>query len=263
MVLPDAEIKADAEMMRPPILRVMEVMSCAVYMRHLRLVDAAQLAGTCHDLRKVHLSLFIEETRITFKWLKLKQRERLSMGFFKSAISQLSRTSRVRSINLHGCRNLSGDVIKTVAEKCPVLTALDVYNCWQLTNDGIRAIATNCPYLVSLNVGFCDNLTDDAIMAIAANCSLKLLDVSGNRRLTDDAFKAIAANCPGLTVLRVPDCDEITDASIIDIARNCPLLTEICVNYCRTLTDDATKAIAAKCPSLKGLDIAGCGNLTE
>lgn len=144
--------------------------------------------------------------------------------------------SELTSVNVSGCRNLSDEAIKAIAQRS--LRSLDASCCGKLlTDESIKVIASDCPTLESLNVADCKFLTDESIKAVAAGCGdLKTIDVSRCKQLTDESIKALAGGCPKLTSLNVRNCGK--------------------------LTDEAMRA-AATLNELKRLRIFGCRKLTE
>ena len=78
--------------------------------------------------------------------------------------------TELASLTVTGCRKLTDEAVKAVAEHCPGLTSLFVSGGRHLTDAEVKAEAEHCPVLTSLSVSGRGKLTDEAVKAVAAHC---------------------------------------------------------------------------------------------
>lgn len=89
--------------------------------------------------------------------------------------------------------------------------------------------------------------------------SLRLLNLSENRKITSDGLKALRL-FPGLTMLNLSSCSLTNDGleNMLALTR----LEWLDLTFCNRLTDPALKTIA-KLPRLEFLDLQGCVKITQ
>ena len=91
-----------------------------------------------------------------------------------------------------GLKDITDDVIMTLAHNCPHLTHCSVRNC-QLTDLSICELAKCCNKLIMLALAGIHNLTDKCILALANNCPhMEELYVSGCTKITKQALNYLS-----------------------------------------------------------------------
>ena len=201
------------------------------------------------------------------------------------------RFSKLRTLNLAGCINITGTSLGEVARGCSNLTALNLADCssrfvgefpsletsWspsRITDASVGEVARRCPNLQTLNLGGCENITDVSLFKVARQCSnLQSLDVMGCIRITDFSLLEVARGCSNLQLLNLTGCSKITDASLSEVGRECLNLQSLNLAGCSHITD-ASLFEVGRCSNLQSfkppdsitdfslLEVArGCSNL--
>ena len=127
------------------LLSVLDTFTADVFVGHLKLIDATQLAATCKRLRGVHGWLFVFDGSIIDFPRVVSCRRRV---FVESVLLHINNllsvqglsTSRVTSIKIMKS-SITDDAIRAIAANFPSLASLDVYGCWNLSDDSIKVIA--------------------------------------------------------------------------------------------------------------------------
>ena len=125
-------------------------------------------------------------------------------------------------------KNVTDNIVISIAENCAGLTNIDLDRCAYVTDNAVIAIAQNCVGLADIHLVWCWNITNDAVIAIAKNCvGLTKINLHGCRRVTDAAIITLAERCAGLTSVILDGCEDITDAAIFTLSKNCEYLENI------------------------------------
>ena len=123
------------------------------------------------------------------------------------------RCTRLRTLNLTHCTNITGKAIEAFARngklECAILSG-----CVRLDDAAVACLAKQCSQLRTLNVGFCNQLTDAAVHAIATHCkSIEQLHMYECKKLTDSGVKAVAQACGLLKMVNFSCCEQLTSGA--------------------------------------------------
>lgn len=198
--------------------------------------------------------------------------------------------TRLQSLNISGCREISSNFLKSLPFSCPQLSHLDVSWCRCLSSTVLSHLCLRANRsITSLNVSFCDhvddltimhlsagltclsclhmggcNITDITLTALSCNAtSLRELVLHMCTAITDDGVVSLSAGCQSLTTLDLSGC-QVTDASVIALS-NQPIsltLTTLNLGGCSAISDEAVRAIAQRCLLLTNLSLAECSFVT-
>ena len=163
--------------------------------------------------------------------------------------------TRLQSLKIVWCYNLTDDSITSIAQYCTGLHSLSLKGCGNVTDASIISMAQQCATrLQSLNLEWCYNSTDVGIISVAQHCTrLQSLNVKGCSCIKDDGVIAIAQHCTGLLRLNLDGNISVTDAGIIAIAQHCTGLQSLNAEGCPKISDACITFIAQRCTELKSL----------
>ncbi|KAK4793222.1 hypothetical protein SAY86_023657 [Trapa natans] len=156
--------------------------------------------------------------------------------------------SRLQSLNLGWCDNVSDDGVVSLAFGCPHLRVLDLCGCVRITDDSVIALANRCPHLTSLGLYYCQNITDRAMYSLAqSRVKHRSLSAPSNWKPSSASLSA--------SVKKGEDGDEG--------------LKSLNISQCTALTPPAVQAVCDSfpalhtCPGRHSLIISGCLSLTS
>ncbi|KAG9458087.1 hypothetical protein H6P81_002595 [Aristolochia fimbriata] len=150
-----------------------------------------------------------------------------------------ARGLNIRELGLADCGNLTDTSVKIIAERCPLLHAVDLSNLQKLTDSSLRCIADNCRELQILRLRH-NAFSDEAVAAFleAGGGSLKELSLNSVKEVANRTAKAIASRCS-------------STLQILDLS------------FCRKLKNEALGLIVDTCSSLRLLKLFGCTQVTS
>ena len=162
--------------------------------------------------------------------------------------------TRLQSLKIVWCYNLTDDSITSIAQHCTGLHSLSLKGC-QITDASIMSMAQYCATrLKSLNLEWCYNSTDAGIKSVAQHCTrLQSLNFKGCSCIKDTGVVAIAQHCTGLLRLNIDGNVSVTDAGIISISQYCTGLQSLNAEGCPKISDASITFIAQCCTELKSL----------
>lgn len=132
----------------------------------------------------------------------------------KSLFSLAYSCTNIETLVIGGCRNISDDSIKSIADSCKKsLKNLRMDWCTSISNFAISYILLNCENLVALDIGCCDNLTDVIFHWLeGANfeMNLKVLKASNCSGFTVSGIASLLKFCKHIQYLDVRSCPHIT-----------------------------------------------------
>lgn len=183
----------------------------------------------------------------------------------ETKFSSMGPKTRLQSLDLSGCSNLTDVSISMLAKSAPGLISLNLIGCNKVSDKGIIEIARNCYKLRVLNMQFCD-LTDASLVALAntfdrdeEGCpELQVLDVTWCHRITDRGLKALARGCPDLKRLAVACNGFISEDGVTEIVQHCHQLRELDLSLCDLVSDRVLDTIGLHAKNLEELNIIGC-----
>ena len=176
------------------------------------------------------------------------------------------RFSKLRTLSLLGCRNITDASVSEVARRCSNLQSLNVSGSCsspsRITDASVLEVARRCLKLQSLDLAFCRNITDASVLEVARKCSdLQTLNLGGCSNITDASLLEIARGCTNLKTFSAPSC--ITDDSLREVARRCSNLRTLNLGGCRNITDASVLEVARRCLNLQKLDLNHCSYITD
>ncbi|GAB2272116.1 hypothetical protein Dimus_006935 [Dionaea muscipula] len=133
-------------------------------------------------------------------------------------LNSISRCTKLTSLKLGICLNISDVGITHVGNHCSKLVELDLYRSAGITDSSILAVAGGCPGLEMVNMSYCKDITDVSLIAVS-NCSkLNTVECRGCPLITCLGIAAIAVGCKQLSKLDIKKCCNINDFGMIPLA---------------------------------------------
>ncbi|KAB2051133.1 hypothetical protein ES319_A12G035600v1 [Gossypium barbadense] len=201
----------------------------------LKVCHGSQLTDLVfHDIAATSLSL----THVSFRWCNL---------LTNHAIKSLVRNTRLKVLDLRGCKNLGDEALPAIGSLCE-LKMLQLDNS-DISDVGIAYLRHGIiSSLVSLSVRGCKKLTDKCISVLfdgSSKLELQELDLSNLRNLSDNGVLALAKSRVPISELRMRQCPLIGDTSIMALA---------------SMQADDDRGHGS---SLRLLDLYNCGGITQ
>mmetsp|Transcript_30660 Transcript_30660/g.117291 ORF Transcript_30660/g.117291 Transcript_30660/m.117291 type:complete len:381 (+) Transcript_30660:795-1937(+) len=190
----------------------------------LRLRTAAQLSG--EDFLPIAELKHLES-------LCISENRRVDDGSLIRIISEAG--SKLQSLNMAGCTELTDKLVSAVAECCPHLEEICLDET-QVTDVGLRKLTSKCSSLASISLRSCSNITDEGCIHAIKNCKIQRLSLNG-------------LYC-------------VTDATLLALKRYSEGLEELDLSWCRAITDEALGQFVDTVPSLRLLKLRGCSQVT-
>ncbi|OMO84945.1 Leucine-rich repeat, cysteine-containing subtype [Corchorus capsularis] len=227
------------------------------------------------DLRKLDITCCRKITDVSIAQITYSCTSLTSLRM-ESCLKSISRCSKLASLKLGICLNITDEGLIHIGKGCSKLLELDLYRCAEITDLGISAIAQGCPGLEMINIAYCKDITDRSLLA-ASKCSrLKTFESRGCSLITSLGLTAIAVGCKELTKLDIKKCHNIDDAGMLPLAHFSQNLRQINLSH-SSVTDVGLLSLASiSCLQnitilhLEGLSPSGvaaallaCGGLTK
>lgn len=248
----------------------------------------------CVQLERLDLTLCAVDYGLINTICALTNLTELSLAQVKSVsptdiCNILKKCTKLRSLSLHGCAQLTTIGITITAAECSALEALDLSD---IPHTGSSAINNMCVYatnLKQLNLSHCRSINPDAMARLARCSRLEKLDLSnlsfggigamcvhglsvscknltefkvnGHKRITSQSIALLAFECRKLETLELCETN-VTDAALFGIADYLPNLKRLSLNSTQ-VTDAGIVAIAMRCSLLTSLLVAKCSALTD
>ncbi|KAK4606805.1 hypothetical protein RGQ29_000871 [Quercus rubra] len=159
-------------------------------------------------------------------------------------LKSISRCSKLLTLKLGICSNITDDGLTHVANGCSKLKELDLYRSSGITDEGITAIAHGCPALEMINIAYNDKITDTSLISLSKCMLLKALEIRGCHSVSSVGLSAIVMECRQLMVLDIKKCTNINDNGMIPVAQFSKNLKQINLSYC-SVTDVGLLALAS------------------
>lgn len=159
-------------------------------------------------------------------------------------LKSISRCSKLLTLKLGICSNITDDGLTHVANGCSKLKELDLYRSSGITDEGITAIAHGCPTLEMINIAYNDKITDTSLISLSKCMLLKAIEIRGCHSVSSVGLSAIVMECRQLMVLDIKKCTNINDNGMIPVAQFSKNLKQINLSYC-SVTDVGLLALAS------------------
>lgn len=258
-------------------LRKLDVTCC----RKITDFSIASIANSCRSLTSLKMescTLVPSEAYILIgqKCHYLEELDLTDNEIDDEGLESIARCSRLSSLKLGICLNITDRGIASVAMCCSKLKELDLYRSTGVTDLGISAIASGCPELEMINAAYCTSITDRALFCLSKCPNLQTLEIRGCLLVTSIGLASIAMNCRQLNRLDIKKCYNIDDSGMIPLSHFSQNLRQINLSY-SSVTDVGLLSLAGiPCLQnftllhLQGLSPVGlaaallaCGGLTK
>ncbi|KAH9305577.1 hypothetical protein KI387_009981, partial [Taxus chinensis] len=155
----------------------------------------------------------------------------------------MSRCSKLTTLKLGICQNISDEGLKYIGAHCSNLRELDLYRSAGIGDIGLAAIAFGCPKLKILNLSYCMGITDNALKSLSQLEGLHNLEIRGCFHVTSAGISAIAIGCRYLVELDIKRCFCVDDLGVLTVVHCCQNLRQINISYC-PISDAGMSALA-------------------
>ncbi|KAM1855711.1 hypothetical protein ACFX15_005655 [Malus domestica] len=176
-------------------------------------------------------------------------------------LKYISRCSKLRSLKLGICLNVTDDGLTHVGSGCPKLKELDLYRSRGITDAGIAKIACGCPAMEMINIAYNDKITDSSLISLSQCLRLRILEIRGCPRVSTVGLSTIARACRELEVLDIKKCVDINDNAMFALGQFCQNLRQINLSYC-SVTDAGLLSLA-NTNRLQNITILHLAGLTQ
>nr|GFA79653.1 hypothetical protein [Tanacetum cinerariifolium] len=165
---------------------------------------------------------------------------------------------KLRSINLSGCKAISGEAIgesnslKYVSLKGCLITdlGLEYLTLGNLKNS-----------LTGLNLCECDRISDAGIFYLKELCCLIFLNLSKCGVNVTDSGAVALTRIPNIEILDMSWLSSITKVSLCEIASKCLKLKRISLSGCEAISGEGLRVFAYH-PTLRSLTLLSCHNIS-
>ncbi|EEY69196.1 uncharacterized protein PITG_05397 [Phytophthora infestans T30-4] len=205
----------------------------------------------------------------------------LGNSALKYLATMLVNPSKLRILNLAGCRRIGDEGLLEILNVCTGLQKVNLRLCDRMTDVSIRRLTHNCLELDTLNVEeltalsyniFVFDQEGDGRDVVDKNLlqKMKVLDLTGCAGLNDLSLGQLGHRAKTLEYLNISACTELTDQGLswlLDDMLNHSLggtyLRHLDVSYCPNLTASGIHNVVLRCPSLVSLSLSGCTHLSD
>ncbi|KAJ8577168.1 hypothetical protein ON010_g2043 [Phytophthora cinnamomi] len=223
------------------------------------------IGKSCPGLAAVEVELCVQLTNSAMKYLA----------------TMLVNPTKLRRLNLGGCRRISDEGLLEVAKVCTGLQKVNLRHCDRMTDLSVRTLTHNCLELEALNVEELEALSykifvfdqeGDGRGVVEKNLLLKMktLNVTGCTGLNDLALGHLGHRSKGIESLNISACTELSDQGLLwllddmlDHSIGGARLTHIDVSYCPGLSANGIHNVVLRCPNIVSLNLSGCTHLRD
>ncbi|KAI4356092.1 hypothetical protein L6164_000139 [Bauhinia variegata] len=226
-------------------LRKLDITCC----RKITDVSISSIANSCTSLTSLRMescSLVPREAFVLIgqRCLYLEELDLTDNELDDEGLKSISQCSRLSSLKLGICLNITDGVLAYIGMGCSKLKELDLYRSTGITDSGITAIARGCPGLEMINVSYCTTITNGSLISLSKCSNLKTLEIRGCTLVTSIGLAAIAVKCKQLNHLDLKKCYNIDDGGIISLAHFSQNLRQISLSY-TSVTDVGLLSLAS------------------
>ncbi|EGZ23843.1 hypothetical protein PHYSODRAFT_485942 [Phytophthora sojae] len=223
------------------------------------------IGKSCPGLAALEVELCVQLTNSAMKYLA----------------TMLVNPTKLRRLNIGGCRRISDGGLLEVVKVCTGLQRVNLRHCDRMTDLSVRTLTHNCLELETLNVEELELLSykvflfdqeGDGRGVVDKNLLLKMktLNVTGCTGLNDLALGHLGHRSKKLESLNISACTELSDQGLqwllddmLDHSVGGAHLTHIDVSYCPNLTANGIHKVVLRCPNIVSLNLSGCTHLSD
>ena len=97
-------------------------------------------------------------------------------------------TYKLTSIVLSGCKKITDEGLKALAQSCAQLTGIGLLGCGKITDEGLKALSQSCVQFTSIVLSGCKKITKEGLKALARNCiQFTSIVLAGCKKITNGA----------------------------------------------------------------------------
>ncbi|RLN62087.1 hypothetical protein BBJ28_00010105, partial [Nothophytophthora sp. Chile5] len=223
------------------------------------------IGKSCRNLSMLEMELCVQLGDTSLKYLA----------------STLANPSKLRRLNIAGCRRIGDEGLLEIANVCTGLQNVNLRLCDRLTDLSVRCLTHNCLELEALNVEELSSLSynvfvfdqeGDGRAVVDKNLLLKLksLNITGCSGLNDLALGHLGHRAKLLESLNLSACTDFTDQALSWLLEDMlnrsvtgTHLEHLDVSYCPQLTAQRIHTVVLRCPDLVSLNLSGCVHLGD
>ncbi|KAH9624889.1 hypothetical protein KSS87_018373, partial [Heliosperma pusillum] len=139
-------------------------------------------------------------------------------GINDTGLIFLSGCSKLKSLKLGLCNNITDKGLSYIATRCSEIVELDLYRCPEVGDEGMAGLSMGCKKLRKLNVSYCSSLTDKGMEYIGKLEELYDLEMRALINITGTGLQAVASGCKRLEQLDLKQCSSIKDSGFWALA---------------------------------------------
>jgi hypothetical protein len=145
-------------------------------------------------------------------------------------------------ISIRGCTRITDAGMRVLVKNgASKLRSVELRNCPELSNKTLLAIAKRCPLLEKIIWGV--DGSDAGVVKLAEGCpQLNFVELF-NTQVGDAGLTALATHCPKLATLKLKYCDHVTIRGVRDVVTGCTQLRNLEVPL--TLKEQLLPVLAA------------------
>ncbi|GJZ82230.1 leucine-rich repeat domain, L domain-like protein [Tanacetum coccineum] len=158
--------------------------------------------------------------------------------------------SRLHSLDLSLCTNVTDNSIASFASGCPSLSVIILYHCSSITDNGLEILTS-----FSLRIaGHAFKGLEPTLLN--GGGSLECLHFTSIIGPWGHELSIIGLGfAANLKILNFQDVRLVNDEIVLQIAKGCPLLTEWNLSWCRNITTSGWNSIGLHCQNLEILHV--------
>ncbi|WCJ26910.1 F-box family protein [Euphorbia peplus] len=153
-------------------------------------------------------------------------------GLNDRGLECLTGCSRLISLKLGLCTNISDKGLSYIASHCPNLLELDLYRCSGIGDNGLAALSSGCKKLRMLNLSYCYLITDYGLRFLGFLEELSDLEMRSLDKITGAGLTAFVSMCKTLADLDLKHCVKIDDLGFWALAYYSQNLRQINLSHC-------------------------------
>ncbi|XP_076749746.1 putative RNA-binding protein EEED8.10 [Xylocopa sonorina] len=248
----------------------------------------SSLADNCHDITKFSLGL---TSYVCDMDLQKLFKANPKLRYFKVAFGKICGAclfylplETMEEIVLECCASLREQFLSQAIAKLKNLKSLIIHSCIDISGNVILSVGTYCTNLKILELSSISFLIQsNDILHIAQLSNLEVLKISTNTVVTDELLSNLASKCLQLKYVDISESRFVTNVGVAAIA-TLPKLETLIMNYlpletdmnlrdmnnlktleCRNckFTDKTMIGLIESAPQLELLDLSGCRGVTN